>query len=621
MEISAAKRMRPRNIAALLLGALFVVAAVGAIAESRNALSYRQMRSASTSLELAAHTLSMIELIDERPEAIELERDVAVDALSQVSVFDDTGLGTTASDRASELTEELTRNATTDSFTDRGEVDELLRILHQDALVSDERAMDAEQRAFLFILLSAASGIAVVWLVLSSQARERRLKGYLRTQAYTDFLTGLPNRRELSVSLEQAGHQMSEFGGVSAMLYMDLDGFKQINDSGGHKSGDEALRGAAELLSNACDPEETLLRLGGDEFGVVRSGLSSEQDALAIAERYREAMTERLGVEGPVDVLGISIGVAVTDSVHDLNELQGRANLAMYEAKTRQGSAVVMYEEELHESARRVSAVERALRSASMDDEFYLEYQPVVAIDGQDVFFVEALLRWESPTLGRVGPFEFITLAERNGQIIRLGEWLLHAVLAQLAQWQRNPATADLSASCNISAYELEDEGFIDRLNSAIDNAGKVDASKLIIEVTESSASGPKVMERLDEIRAMGFLVAIDDFGSGYSNLAQLVHTPFDILKIDRGLMLSLEKFDAESEQSRQVLSAVSAIARTQGAPVVCEGVEDEHQLQPLLDAGISHIQGWLIAKAMSPDDLESFLSEHQEQYPHLRAA
>ena len=275
----------------------------------------------------------------------------------------------------------------------------------------------------------------------------------------------------------------------------------------------------------------------------------------------------------------VSIGVATTDDVDRLDDLQTQSNLAMYRAKERQGSSVALYKDELRETINTQSTLLRALRNADLDQEFFLEYQPVVSVDVGEVFFVEALVRWEHPSLGRVGPNEFIPLAERSGEITRIGEWVIQNAFRQLSRWQKDPFTRTLSISVNVSIHELEDGNFIDRLLSAAANAGGIDPAKLIIEVTESSATGPLAMRRLADIQSLGYRVAIDDFGSGYSNLAQLIHTPFDILKIDRELIASLEKFDANGHQAIEVLQAVSAIARTQGAPVVCEGVEETQQL------------------------------------------
>lgn len=589
-------------------GALFVFSVASAILESREALNYREIRAASTQLELAAHTLTMIELIDEIPEGIELEQNEAVDLLENDRAFEETGLDEERRERAIALTAMLTGNAGTDAQTSRVNTEELLQILHDDTITADALAKSAERSSFQFILLSAATGLVIVLLMLSTQRRERELKGSLRSQAYTDFLTGLPNRRELNVCLDIARHELTTSpGSHAAMLFMDLDGFKEINDTGGHAAGDDALRVVAAKLRAAEQPGETLMRLGGDEFGVVMTNVVAPEEALAAADRYRQTLT---APSKSGDVIHVSIGVATTDDVDRLDDLQTQSNLAMYRAKERQGSSVALYKDELRETINTQSTLLRALRNADLDQEFFLEYQPVVSVDVGEVFFVEALVRWEHPSLGRVGPNEFIPLAERSGEITRIGEWVIQNAFRQLSRWQKDPFTRTLSISVNVSIHELEDGNFIDRLLSAAANAGGIDPAKLIIEVTESSATGPLAMRRLADIQSLGYRVAIDDFGSGYSNLAQLIHTPFDILKIDRELIASLEKFDANGHQAIEVLQAVSAIARTQGAPVVCEGVEETQQLRPLRDAGVSHIQGWLVSKAVSPNELRSFLHD-----------
>lgn len=594
-------------VATAIFGVVFLLATTSAISFSRSALDHRETRTVSTQLELSAHTLSVIELIDDPPAVIQQERTDAIAALEQPMVFGMTGLDATERARVLALTGELTENAATAGTTDRAAIDELLGTLMADAALSNDSANAAEQNAFISLIVSALSGIGIVVLAVTAIRRQLELKRSLRAQAKTDVLTGLPNRRELTVCLDAAREQMANTNSYTAMLYMDLDEFKQINDTGGHASGDAVLCAVSKSLLTAQQPEETLIRLGGDEFGVIARGLKSAEHALAAAERYRDALSAR---SSRGDEIHISIGVAVTNEIAELADLQGQSNLAMYAAKKQPGSSVTMYETEFRDAVDRESTLLRAIRNADLDAEFFLEYQPVVSIEDDDVFFVEALLRWNSPTLGRVRPDQFIPLAEQSGEILRIGEWVLSQSLKQLRQWQENPLTSELAISCNISNYELENEGFVNALLHAAENEGGIDRSKLIIEVTESAATGPAVHERLTEIGELGFRVAIDDFGSGYSNFAQLVHVPFDVLKLDRELMLSLEAIDDDRTQLREVLTAVSAIARSQGAPVVCEGVEETSQLQPLLEAGISHIQGWLICKSVSPDELIEFLAQ-----------
>ena len=603
------RSLSARWVLTTVFGMLFVFATASAIVDSREALSYRQMSSAATQLELASHTLTMIELIDVPPVGVEIERVDAVALLDDGRAIERTGLDTATRARAEELIAELTNNAQIDGQTERGRVEELLGILHADADLSEERGAAAEDSAFRFIVLSAFSGIVVLVQVLSSQRRERKLKASLRQQAFTDFLTGLPNRREVSVRFDAAKQHMETSDAYTAMLYMDLDGFKEINDAGGHATGDETLRVVAEKLKSVEHSNETLVRLGGDEFGVVVANLASTEDAMHVAERYRTSLTSR---SSPGDALHISIGVSVTKNVSGLDDLANQANLAMYEAKKRQGSSVVLYEEQMSEAVTSNGRLLRALRNADLDNEFYLEYQPVVDIAAGEVFFAEALVRWDSPLLGWVGPNDFIPMAESSGEILRIGRWVLQSAFDQLLEWQRDPLTKELSISVNASIYELEADHYMEPLRAAA-KARDIDPSRLIIEVTESSATGPLVMERLAEIQELGFRVAIDDFGSGYSNLAQLIHIPFDILKVDRLLIASLEKLNEDGHQSIEVLSAVGAIARahgSRGAPVVCEGVEEQHQLQPLRDAGISHIQGWLVSKSVSPAEFVAFLHE-----------
>ena len=592
-----------------MLVVVFVISAWNAIDQSREALEYRNLRAASTELELAAHTLAMIEFIEDRPDNINVERADAVEVLEQDIVLEQTGLDDLAQVRASQLTQELTANAVSNGQTEPAEVAELLGLLHADAIRANDRAIAAERSAFQYVLISALSGLAIAGLVLRSQWRERELSRTLRRQAHTDFLTGLPNRRQVPKSSELAKGALLAKPGYAAMLFLDLDGFKDINDTGGHAKGDTVLRMVGDRLLAAQREGETLIRLGGDEFGVIIPDLASPDDAVACAQRYRAALDDTIGDSSLDELIQVSIGVAATNSADQVDDLQVQSNLAMYAAKDQQGSTITVFEERFREASTASSTMLKALRSADYDRELFLEYQPVVAIEDHEVLFVEALLRWNSPTLGMVSPGEFIPLAERSGEILPIGQWVIENSIAQIAAWNEDPDAQSVAVSCNVSIQQFEQDGFIDGLSSAIRAAGDIDPSQLILEVTESSAGGPVVNAKLEQIRSMGHRVAIDDFGSGYSNLAQLVHTPFDILKVDRDLLASLEKLDPDRENASEVLSAVSAIAAAQNAPVVCEGVEHEHQLQPLLESEISHIQGWLIAKAQGADDVQRVIS------------
>lgn len=603
------RRLRRRRAASVVLVVLFFATVTGAILESQRALEQREVNAAAQEFELAAHTLATIELIESPPSNIQAERADAITVFDDAAAFDRTGLSQSERQRAQQLADQLIESARGGDLTPRPAVDELLTILHDDAATADGYAEGAASSAFRFLIFAAVVGLAIVAVVVTGQRRERRLSSTLRKQAYTDFLTGLPNRREISVSLERARESMEISGTGVAVLFMDLDGFKSINDSLGHAAGDDLLRRVSERLLAEQRDNEVVIRVGGDEFAVVLTDVTTADDALDAARRYQLALERQSTVDEIGESLRVSVGVAFTHDHEDLADLHPRADFAMYNAKRQGDSRIALFEEEIREDVKSRSELVRRLRAADHDAEFRLEYQPIVPTNLHEVLFVEALLRWDNPILGSVSPGAFIPAAEQTGEIKPLGTWVFTQACSQLLAWQNNPLIAGISISCNVSIHQLEDDEFLDALGSAIAERG-IDPWKIIIEVTESSLSGPQVSRRLHEIRSLGYRVAVDDFGSGYANLAQLIHIPFDILKIDSDLVRSLERFSSEDQEAVDILRAINAIAQSRNAPVVCEGIETEEQRQALVKSEISHLQGWLVARALRPEDLDNAIAK-----------
>ena len=599
-------RMKAR-VATTVLVALFAWSVTSGILQSREALRQREINAAATEFELAAHTLATIELIDAPPRNIEVERADAAAVLLDSMSFDRTSLDPTQRNRAEQLSFELTTNSRTGSTTPRANVDELISLFHEDATSADQYSRDAASTTLSRLIVSALSGIAIVALVLIGQRREKRLSRRLRKQATTDYLTGLPNRREIPIRLDDARIELKENGGCAALLFLDLDGFKSLNDALGHTAGDQVLRQAASRLHSEQREGETVIRVGGDEFAVVLTGIKSADEANEAARRYQAVLERQSDSTETQEPLRVSLGVAVTTSVDEVDDLHNQADIAMYVAKRRQGSRVEFFKEEMRSETNAATQLIRSLRSADYDAEFRLEFQPVVNVDADEAFFVEALLRWDSPTLGAVSPGDFIPAAEQTGEIIALGSWVFEQTCLQLREWRDDPAMADLSVSCNVSVHQLLDPDFMETLRSYANQPG-FDPSQVIIEITESALPGPAIPELLHEVQSLGYRIAIDDFGSGYSNLAQLIHTPFDILKVDAGLSRSLGQFDTNSKDAVEILRAINTIAKSQNAPVVCEGIEHEHQRDALAKCDISHFQGWLISRSVPPEELVSVL-------------
>lgn len=442
---------------------------------------------------------------------------------------------------------------------------------------------------------------------------EHRLQNELRSQAMTDVLTGVANRRCLPSCLAVAKQSLTASGSLAVFVMLDIDSFKGINDSFGHNTGDELLRLAASRLRGALEPTAVLLRLGSDEFAAIAANMCTEHEALACAEAFRAVFAEPFRVSGRTERLSASIGIAVTSEPEEIEGLHRRAEIALQAAKCGSGDRVVMYEPALEDSIARTTRIRRALFSAVYDDEFGVVYQPIVSADSAEIVGLEALLRWDSPTIGIVGPDEFIPIAEAAGDICSIGRWVVESVCRQLSSWTTDGMPQDLTVSFNVSARQLAEADFV-RCVTSTANAWGIDPQRLVVEVTETTALDQNgiAIGRLNELRAAGFRISIDDFGSGYSNLGQLLRVPFDVLKIDRSLLLMLtemrELAGGDATDSCEIIAAIVSIAGILGVPVVCEGVETEEQRQSLAASGITYIQGYLTGRPATADDTGELL-------------
>ncbi|MGI9611323.1 MAG: putative bifunctional diguanylate cyclase/phosphodiesterase [Acidimicrobiales bacterium] len=437
---------------------------------------------------------------------------------------------------------------------------------------------------------------------------EHRLQNELRSQAKTDVLTGVANRRGLSTCLEAAKQSLMVSRSLAVFVIVDIDSFKEINDSFGHDTGDELLRLAASRLRGALEPTAALLRLGSDEFAAIAANMHTEQEALTCADALRAVFAEPFRVSGRTERLSARIGVAVTAEPEEIDSLHRRAEIALQAAKNGNGDRVVIYQPALEHSIARTTRIRRALYTAVYDDEFSVVYQPIVSADSAAIVGLEALLRWDSPTIGIVGPDEFIPIAEAAGDICPIGRWVVENVCRQLSSWSAGGMPPDLTVSFNVSARQLAEAEFV-RCVTSTANAWEIDPQRLVVEVTETTALDRNgiAIGRLNELRAAGFRISIDDFGSGYSNLGQLLRVPFDVLKIDRSLLLMLtemrELAGGDANDSCQITAAIVSIAEILGVPVVCEGVETEEQRRSLAASGITYLQGYLTGRPATADD------------------
>jgi diguanylate cyclase (GGDEF)-like protein len=425
----------------------------------------------------------------------------------------------------------------------------------------------------------------------------------LTQRAFSDSLTGLPNRRVFQERLSQAVQRLGRPDAHSdahrdarqlAVLFIDLDGFKPVNDSFGHAAGDEVLKVTAARLSAAVREGDTVARIGGDEFLVLLDELDSAAACEPVIQRILEAISAPQHISGhEIQVTG-SIGAALMDAGGDGDRLIASADAAMYVAKRVGGARFVFFEEHMAADATRQLKLQSDLRSALDQAQFELYYQPKIDARRNRISGVEALLRWNHPKRGIVPPNEFIPLAERSGLIVSLGRWVLDEACRQIAAWRSEGC--DLRVAVNFSTVQLCEPSLVGDVGAALKRHG-VPASQLLCEVTESvlMQDMDTTMRVFDGLRALGVQLSIDDFGTGYSSLSQLKNLPARQLKIDRSFIQELEQKD----DARAVVEAVIKLAHTLRLKVVAEGVETAGQRDILVRLGCDELQGYLYARPM----------------------
>jgi diguanylate cyclase (GGDEF)-like protein len=430
----------------------------------------------------------------------------------------------------------------------------------------------------------------------------------LERRGNEDGLTGLPNRNWIQTYLPQAIQRAAENRVMLALLFIDLDGFKAVNDTAGHSAGDELLRHAANRLKVAVRPHDKVVRLGGDEFVVVLDQLSSTGDAAQVAGRVVAAFKEHFRISQGVYLVGTSIGISVYPSDgKDARALLQNADIAMYSVKTSGKGSFRFYDPKFYEALRARLERESELRRALERDELIVYYQPRVDIITGATSSMEALVRWQHPTKGLLEPLEFIPLAEETGLILRIGEIVIEKVCAQLEAW--SAVEKDLvPVSVNISPRQFNDPHITKVFSSAL-KRHKVDPSLIEIELTESSMMGEnqEVCKALASIQGMGVKLLVDDFGTGYSSLSQLQRLDFDVLKVDRAFTYEVEKTD----EGRVFFTAIITMAHALGMRVVAEGVENARQIGVLKILDCDEMQGFYLCPPVAPGERQPVLPHY----------
>jgi diguanylate cyclase (GGDEF)-like protein/PAS domain S-box-containing protein len=425
----------------------------------------------------------------------------------------------------------------------------------------------------------------------------RQLEQELRAQAFTDPLTPLANRTYFIQQVTAALGSSRRRKDSMAVLLLDLDDFKTVNDSLGHVAGDALLIAVAERLRTCVADGDVAARLGGDEFVVLLRQLSGADDAVYAAERVLAALSAPLVVEGQTLTIRASIGIALPSADEDAGDLLRNADLAMYMAKRDGGGRCHCYAPAMHAEAMARLALKADLEHAIEADELIVHYQPVLDLRSFEIVSMEALVRWQHPERGLISPEEFVALAEESRLIDRLGSVVLRQACNQLAQWRRSiPAHRELTVSVNVSPRQLSDPGLIEEIQRALWVAG-LPASALVLEITESSLATPAVdvVTVLNQLKDLGVALALDDFGVGYSSLGQLVNFPLDIVKVDKSFV---DRLNGELSGAA-LLRAVLQVAEALSLETTIEGIEDEHQLQQVRALGCGRAQGFLLSRPL----------------------
>ncbi|HEX8305996.1 MAG TPA: EAL domain-containing protein [Jatrophihabitans sp.] len=425
----------------------------------------------------------------------------------------------------------------------------------------------------------------------------RQLEQELRVQAFTDPLTPLANRTYFIQQVTAALSSSRRREGSLAVLLLDLDDFKTVNDSLGHVAGDALLIAVAERLSTCVAPGDVAARLGGDEFVVLLRQLDGAEDAVYAAERVLAALSAPLVVEGQTLTIRASIGIALPSADEDAGDLLRNADLAMYTAKRDGGGRCHCYAPGMHVEAMARLALKADLEHAIETDKLIVHYQPIHDLRSFEIVSMEALVRWQHPERGLISPEEFVALAEESRLIDRLGSAVLRQACNQLAQWRRSiPAQRELTVSVNVSPRQLSDPGLISEVQRALWVAG-LPASALVLEITESSLATPTVdvVTVLNQLKDLGVALALDDFGVGYSSLGQLVNFPLDIVKVDKSFV---DRLNGELSGAA-LLRAVLQVAEALSLETTIEGIEDENQLEQVRALGCGRAQGYLLSRPL----------------------
>jgi diguanylate cyclase (GGDEF)-like protein/PAS domain S-box-containing protein len=435
----------------------------------------------------------------------------------------------------------------------------------------------------------------------------KRMEAELERLALYDSLTGLPNRALFIDRLDQAISHRSRSHAL-AVYFLDVDRFKRINDSLGHAAGDEVLREVAARVQRMLRPEDTVARFGGDEFTVLCESIGGVLEAVGVADRLQREIEQPLRAGGAELRLSASIGIALVEPGEDADcsRLVEDADAAMYRAKERGGARTELFDVAMRERAVNALSIEQELSQGVDRGELRLYYQPLVSLNTGGVVGAEALIRWEHPERGLLTPDKFLPVAEESGLIVQVGAWAVGEACRRLRDWdRRNGGPSSFSLAVNLSARELTHPDVVPTVLNAVRRSA-LEPHRLTIEVTESTAMADRDsgFRALRELSEAGVRIAIDDFGTGYSSLDHLREMPADVLKIDRSFVAGM----AANSPDTALVAAAVAMGRALEMEVVAEGIETNEQVADLRELGCPLGQGYLFAKPLPPEEIDSLL-------------
>jgi diguanylate cyclase (GGDEF)-like protein/PAS domain S-box-containing protein len=450
-------------------------------------------------------------------------------------------------------------------------------------------------------------------VVLNSRdvSERKAFEDQLAHQAFHDPVTSLANRALFADRVQHSIKRSSRGGPAIGVMFIDLDDFKTVNDSLGHAAGDTVLQEVARRLQGAVRPGDTVARFGGDEFAILLDGVADTAEAADVAGRILRVLELQYDIEGQQVYPRASVGICLAGEEFgssDAEELLRNADVAMYMAKRDSKGSYRVFEPAMHERVVERLELQTELQRALELNQLEVHYQPVVRLDLQADYGVEALLRWMHPTRGTIPPLHFIPLAEETGQIIAIGRWVLEEACRKGALLHEQfPRTPPLTISVNLSVKQLQSETIVDDVRQALEESG-LPASALVLEITESvmMADTDLAVHRLQELKALGVLLAMDDFGTGYSSLSYLSRFPVDILKMDRSFL-------SDEHEESGLIAAIIALGTSLKLDVVAEGIEVPAQIASLRELGCDLGQGFLFARPMNHDALVEYLVRGEE--------